>query len=73
LTIPSLKIYLLVEQDTPQIKVYRRNGDQFQLERYSSLDAVIPLPELGIELPLSEVYAGLTLSPEPVDEQQEKR
>lgn len=69
LTIPSLQVYLLVEQDKPQVVAYRRTADGFVPETYEGLEAIIPLPELGIELPLAEVYAGSEFEPEPDDEE----
>lgn len=56
LTISSLGVYLLIEQDMPAVVVHRRAKDGFVREVYQGLDAVIPLPELGIELPLAEIY-----------------
>jgi hypothetical protein len=40
----------------------------FVTETYADRDAVIPLPEIGIELPLAEVYDGVQFAPEPDDE-----
>ena len=54
--IPSLGAYLLVEGETPQVSVYRRGDQGFELERYNGLDAVIPLAEVEAELPLAEIY-----------------
>lgn len=56
LSIPSLDLYLLVEPETPSVIVYRRTESGFSREEWSGSGAVIPLPELGIELPLSEIY-----------------
>jgi Uma2 family endonuclease len=71
LTIPSLNVYALVEQDSPTVVVFRRTENGFAREVYSGLDAVIPLSEIGIELPLSEVYDGVDFIPE-VDEEEER-
>jgi Uma2 family endonuclease len=57
LTIPTLKAYLLVEQDSAAVRVYRRVGDEFVIEQYAGLDAAVPLAEVGVELPLRDVYA----------------
>lgn len=71
LTISSLSHYLLVEQDFPFVAVYRRTDQGFVRETYQGLDAVIPLPGLGIDLPLAEVYDGVQFTPEP-DETDER-
>ncbi len=59
LTIPSLNLYLLVEPKEPRVVVMRRTEQGFTREVWSGLEAVIPLPELGTELPLVDVYDGV--------------
>ncbi len=68
-TLPSLKVYLLVEQEAPVVTVLRRTGDGFVRELYTGLDAVIPLSEIETELPLAEIYAGVEFTPEPSEEE----
>ena len=68
LTIPSLRVYGLIEQDEPAIVVFRREAKAFTREIYEGLGAVIPLPEIEIELPLSEIYDRIRFSPEPESE-----
>jgi Uma2 family endonuclease len=62
LTIPSLGAYVLIEQSRPRVVVYRRSTG-FTPEVYEGLDAVLPLPEIEIEVPLSEIYASVQFSP----------
>jgi Uma2 family endonuclease len=69
LTIPSLGVYALVEQEMPAVVVFRRTHQGFVREVYEGLDAVIPLPEIEIELPLSEIYDGVEFVAEPSDEE----
>ena len=64
LTIPSLAAYLLVEQSTPTVVVFRRTDQEFVPELYEGTDAVIPLPEIGVDLPLAEFYQGMKFPPE---------
>jgi Uma2 family endonuclease len=64
LTIPSLGVYALVEQEAPAVVVFRRTEQGFVREVYQGLDAVLPLPEIGIELPLAEMYEGVEFVPE---------
>jgi Uma2 family endonuclease len=68
LTIPSLSVYMLIEQDIPELVVYRRIGDEFVREVYDGLNAVVPLPEIETELPLSEVYDRIEFQPEAEEE-----
>ncbi len=64
LTIPSLGVYVLVEQETPAVIVFRRTANGFVREDYQGLEAVIPLSEIGIELPLADVYETVEFTPE---------
>jgi Uma2 family endonuclease len=70
LTIPSLGVYLLIEQEAPLVTVFRRTDAGFIREVFQGLDAVIPLKEIDIELPLAEIYAGVEFMPEPEDEEE---
>ena len=69
LEIDSLSVYALVEQDSALVVVYRRTQEGFVREEFEGLDAVIPLGELGTELPLAEIYEGVEFIPEPDDEE----
>jgi Uma2 family endonuclease len=60
--IPSLAAYLLVESDQPGVTVWRRSGNEFQRETYLESTDSIPLPEIGVSLPLAEIYAGIDWS-----------
>jgi Uma2 family endonuclease len=68
LTIPALGIYLLIEQETPAIVVYRRTENGFVREVFQGHDAVLPLRDIEIDLPLAEVYDGVDCSPEPEED-----
>jgi Uma2 family endonuclease len=60
LTMPSLKVLLLAESDKPEVKVYRRSNTQFVVEIHQGRDAEIPLPEIGMNLSLEDLYRGVT-------------
>jgi len=64
LSIPSLRAYVLVEQDSARAIVFRRVEADFVPEVYEGLSAVIPLSEIGIDLPLADVYEAIEFSPE---------
>jgi Uma2 family endonuclease len=59
LSVPSVGVYLMVEQDLPSVAVYRRTDQNFERELYEGTDAVIPLPDVGTDLPLAEIYDGV--------------
>jgi Uma2 family endonuclease len=61
-SIPSLCLYLLVEQESAAVTVYRRTEQGFVRELATG--SSIQLSELGIELPLAELYAGVELTVE---------
>ena len=64
LTIPTLTAYLLVETSRPRVVVHSRAGPQgeFLAEAYEGLAAVVPLPAIGAELRLADLYARVTFS-----------
>jgi len=68
LTIPSLCVYLIIEQESPTVVVHRRTEQGFVREVYEDLDAVISLAEIETELPLAEAYDGVEFVPERQDE-----
>lgn len=69
LSIDSLCVYIRVEQSTPFASVDRRTDEGFVREQYDGLTAVIPLPEIGIELPLAELYEGVKFPPEKAEDE----
>ena len=60
-SIASLQVYLVIDQFEAQVEVDARAGDSWRTKRNAGLDAVIPLPALGCELPLAEIYAGIEI------------
>jgi Uma2 family endonuclease len=68
LAIPSLNVYVVIEQDSPTVMAFRRTETGFVQEVHAGLDAVLPLPEIGTELPLAEIYDRVEFIPEPSDD-----
>ncbi|MCI0376125.1 MAG: Uma2 family endonuclease [Gemmataceae bacterium] len=64
-TIPSLVLYVLIEQDAPAVVAYRRTEQGFVREVHQGLDAVLALGEIEVDLPLAEIYDGVEFVPEP--------
>ena len=57
LTIPTLSTYLLIESTSPRVAVYQSNGTGgFSEHAYEGLDAVVPLPAVGISVALADLY-----------------
>lgn len=56
----SLREYVLVSQTQPHVETfYRRDTGEWVFNPAAGLDAVVRLQSLGIEVPLSEIYAGI--------------
>ena len=58
----SLKEYVLVSQDKVWIEHHRRHGAQWILSHYRTLEEVLPLPSIGCEVPLHDIYARVILN-----------
>ncbi len=59
---PSIQRYVLLEQDAIAAEVYAREAGRWVRSTVIG-DAPLAMPELGIELPLAEAYAGLEFDP----------
>lgn len=60
-TLPSLREYLLVSQNTARVEHYIRQGDnQWLLKDVTGLDAAAELTSVGCVLTLAEVYDKVT-------------
>jgi Uma2 family endonuclease len=62
LTIPTLSAYLLIESDSPRVVVYERSERGFVAHLYEGLDAVIPLPAIGAQLALADLFDRVDFS-----------
>ncbi|MGA2175696.1 MAG: Uma2 family endonuclease [Verrucomicrobiota bacterium] len=62
--IPSLREYLLVSQDKPQIEQFiRQAGGEWLLRDVVGMDGKLTLPSLNITVALAEVYANVQFPP----------
>ena len=64
LMLSSLRVYLMVETTHAAVIAYRRTDQGFVREDYTGLDAVVPLPEIEADLPLTEAYERVEFDPE---------
>ena len=60
---PSVKRYVMLEQDGVGATVYARSGDAWTHEILIA-DSNLVLPEIGLELPLAELYEGIVFEAE---------
>lgn len=61
---PSVQRYVMLEQDSVGATFYARSRDSWTHEILVA-DSVLALPEIGVELPLAELYEGLAFEAEP--------
>ena len=59
---PSIQRYVILEQDFVGATVFARTGDDW-VGHVLGGDAVLTMPEIGIEVPLSEFYEGVVFEP----------
>jgi Uma2 family endonuclease len=66
----SLQEYILVSQHRPQVETFFRQPDgTWLLTPYSGMEALVRLRSLEIDLPMSEIYAGVEFPPEQEEKQ----
>ena len=59
-SIPEFIEYLLIEQEEYRLLQYTKTStNQWQLTEYESVDAIIPLNSVDLEVSLSDIYAGV--------------
>lgn len=56
LTIPSLQTYIMAETNSPMLTIHHRDGATFRKEIIGGMDAILKLPEVGLEISFAEMY-----------------
>ncbi len=62
LRLPFLLYYVLVDQYKYDIQVYERLTDSWNYKIYQNLDDVIKFPQIGLQIPVSEIYRKVKIS-----------
>lgn len=66
--VPTIKRYILIEQDAVAVTVHARHENEPWNTIVLLAGSTLSLPEIGIELPVSDVYEGVTFTdPAPHD------
>ena len=65
---PSIRRYVILQQTDAAAVVFARKGEDWVADIVAGTDGVLQLPELGIEVPLAEIYADLELTGAPSDD-----
>jgi Uma2 family endonuclease len=63
---PSIRRYVMLEQDLAAVTALARKGDEWINTTLTEGDT-LELPEIGVSLPLAEIYAGLEFPDLPDD------
>jgi Uma2 family endonuclease len=66
---PSIQRYVLLEQDAIAAVVYVRKGTDLVVETLAA-DDTLRMPEIDVEVPMAEFYAGIDLPDEAVAQAQ---
>lgn len=63
---PPIRRYVVLQQTEPAAIVFSHRGGEWATDLLVGLDALLALPEIGIEIPLAEIYDGIAFaSPDP--------
>jgi len=57
--LPTLRHFVLLEQNRAEALVWTRDGDDWRLDKHEGLEGELPLPGIGVSLPMREVYWGV--------------
>ncbi len=68
LQIPSLQCYIVLEQHQPIAIIMRRSNGGFLRQVIEGVEEAIPLPFLGCELAMRDLYDGIEFTPTCVQE-----
>jgi Uma2 family endonuclease len=56
---PSVQRYVVLQQAKAAAVVFSRKGDDWVTDLLTGDDAVLRMPEIGLDIPLSEIYLGV--------------
>jgi Uma2 family endonuclease len=65
LKIPSLLYYLIVQQKAHHVRGYERKDGEWKYSIVEGLAGQVHLPQLGVSLPMADIYEDVLLEPQP--------
>lgn len=63
--VPSIRRYVLIEQDSPVVTSYVRDGNGPWAATSLSIGDTLGMPEIGIEIPVADIFDGVIFGNEP--------
>lgn len=63
-SLSSLTYYMLIDQNSVNVELYMRQESDWVLKEFDQRDMIIPLDEIGVQLPVSEIYRDMTFEDE---------
>lgn len=60
---PSVQRYVMLQQDEPAGMMFAREGARW-VGTLLTVDAILTMPEIGIEVPVAEFFEGLDFTPD---------
>ncbi len=54
-SLPSIQVYVVFDAENPKATAMRRSG-AWEPETHVGVDTAVPLPEIGIDLPMAAIY-----------------
>jgi Uma2 family endonuclease len=60
--IESLQEYILIDQYQPQVDIYKRQSDLWEIKRIEGLDQQFEIPSLGIVIDMKNIYEDIVFS-----------
>lgn len=64
--VPAIARYVILEQTSPAATVFSREHGDWLGRVHDGADAILALPEIGVDLPLADIYVGIAFNdPDP--------
>jgi Uma2 family endonuclease len=68
---PSVRRYVVLQQTQAAAVVFSRKGEDWVTDLLAGGDAILRMPEIGLDVPLSEIYQGVELAAASPDDEAE--
>ena len=66
---PSVQRYVVLQQTKAAAAVFSRKGEDWVSDLLAGPEAILRMPEIDLDIPLSEIYRGIEFEPEDAEEQ----